>query len=142
MARCVERQLADPTSGTASVQKRSGTSRPKLSPFPTFDQIYFNLGLVNGPIRRDDRVRNNRPINICRNLIPQVDTPFVPSHRRQEAKLQAEDAGLLLFYQHSFSEDNFKSFQWNGLIRDRSANELYRLCGLWKVSPANSVRSR
>ena len=82
MARCIERQLADPIpipiTGAAESQKRCATPMPNQSPFPTFSQKYFNLGNGNDPISCDDRVRNNHPINVCRNLIPQVDTPLSP----------------------------------------------------------------
>ena len=83
MARCVERQLADPihipTTGTTMAQKRSGTPRPNQPPFPTFDRRYFNLGRGNSLLAIDNRVRNNHPFYICRNLIPRMDTPLSPS---------------------------------------------------------------
>ena len=82
MARCVERQLADPipepTTGTAMAQKRSGTPRPIQPPFPTFNQRYFNLGPGNGPLTCDSRVINNTLLIFCRNLISRVDTPLSP----------------------------------------------------------------
>ena len=81
-ARCVEMQLADPTpipaAGTTDSQKRCPTPRPNRPPFPTFSQRYFNLGNGNGSLACDDRVRNNHPINVCRNLLPQSDTPLSP----------------------------------------------------------------
>ena len=49
LARCVERQSADPkpiqAAGPTDLQKRCPTPRPnRRSPFPTFSQRYFNLG--------------------------------------------------------------------------------------------------
>ena len=80
MARCIKRQLTDPisltTTGTAESQKRCATPRRNQPTFPTFNQRYFNLGNGNGPLACDDRVGNNLPINVYRNLIPQVDTPL------------------------------------------------------------------
>ena len=82
IARCIEGQLAElipiPTAGAAKTQNSCGTPRPNQPLFLTFSQSYFNLGRGNGPLTCDDRVRNNHPINICRNLIPQVDTPLSP----------------------------------------------------------------
>ena len=80
MARCIERQMAEPiaipNAGTAGTQARCGTPKPDLPPFPTFTQQFFNLGMGNGPIGRDDRIRPNHPINICRDLRPNIDTPI------------------------------------------------------------------
>ena len=82
MARCVERQMTEPIaipdSEKSEAQVRCGTPRPDLPPFPVFTQQFFNLGMGNGPIGRDDRVRPNHPINICRDLRPNVDSPMSP----------------------------------------------------------------
>ena len=82
IARCLERQLADPipihTTGTAESQKRCATPGPNQPPFPSFSQMYFSLGNGNGPLACEDRVRNNHHINVCRNLIPQADTQLSP----------------------------------------------------------------
>ena len=82
MARCIERQMAEPiaipNAGTAVTQGRCGTPKPDLPPFPTFTQQFFNLGMGNGPIGRDDRIRPNHPINICRDLQPKIGTPISP----------------------------------------------------------------
>ena len=82
-ARYVERQLDKPipipTTGAATAQKKSGTPRPNHSPFPNFDrERFFYLGRRKGPSACDERLWKNHPINICRNLIPQVDTPLSP----------------------------------------------------------------
>ena len=78
MARCIERQKANPnpipTTGAAESQKRCATPRSNQPLLPTFCQRYFNLGNGNGPLACDDR--NNHPISVCRNLLPQVDTPL------------------------------------------------------------------
>ena len=46
MARCIERQMAEPiaipNADTAGTQARCGTSKPDLPPFPTFTQQFFN----------------------------------------------------------------------------------------------------
>ena len=85
MAKCVERQLAEPilipSTSAGLVQKRPATPRPNIPPFPTFEEKYFNLARGNGPVSRDDRVRTNHPINICRNLVQQVDTPLSPPEK-------------------------------------------------------------
>ena len=82
MAKCVERQLADPiqipATGTTDSQKRCPTPRPNRPPFPAFSQKNFNLGNGNGPLACDDRVRNNHPLSVCRNLVPQLDTLLSP----------------------------------------------------------------
>ena len=52
--------------------------RPHQPSFPTFSQSYSNLGNGNGPLACDDRVRNNYPISVCCNLVPQLDTPLSP----------------------------------------------------------------
>ena len=85
MARCIERQLTEPIpipSTPASLsQKRPVTPRPNVPPFPTFGEKYFDLARGNGPVSRDSRVRSNHPIHICRNLVPQVDTPLSPPEK-------------------------------------------------------------
>ena len=82
LSRCMQWQLADPvtiwTIGTTTAQKRNGTPGPNEQPFPTSDQKFFILGRGNGAIACDERVRNNHPINVCRNLRPQVYTPLSP----------------------------------------------------------------
>ena len=82
IARCIERQMTEPSkspnSETSGTQARCGTPKPDLPPFPTFTQQFFNLGMGNGPIGRDDRVRPSHPINICRDLRPNIDTPMPP----------------------------------------------------------------
>ena len=54
-----------------------------------FDAGYFDLGMGRGPVARDFRLRNNHPINICRQLTPMVDTPFSSS---QAFKYPTSDA--------------------------------------------------
>ena len=82
MARCVERQLAEPISIPSTSanlpQKRPVTPRPNVPPFTTFGEKYFDLARGTGPVSRDNRIKSNHPINICRNLEPQVDTPLSP----------------------------------------------------------------
>ena len=85
MARCIERQLADPipylTPDSSGKHKRDATPRPNRPPFPTFTQRYFNIGNGNDPLACDDRVKSNHPKNVCRNLVPQVDTPLSPPEK-------------------------------------------------------------
>ena len=91
MAQCVERQLSSPIPipGPSTALRireeapqynlpRYGTSGTSFAVRPTLDQSFFSLGKGNGPIRRDDRVRNNHPIKLCREIIPMVDTPMSP----------------------------------------------------------------
>ena len=91
MAQCVEMELSSPipVPGPSSALKirneaprynppRYGTSGARFATRPTLDQSFFSLGKGNGPIRRDDRVRNNHPIKLCREIIPMVDTPMSP----------------------------------------------------------------
>ena len=89
MALCVETQMSEPiaipyTSSSAANQANEHR-RPNLPPFPKFDQTYFSLGRGNGPLRADSRIKRNHPINLCRNLVPMVDTPLSPpdADRRQ-----------------------------------------------------------
>ena len=76
---------------TAKAQKRSETTRANQPPFPTFNLKYFIQGRGNGSLACNIRVRNTHPINICRNLIPQVDTPQSPpfEDRRPDYGLSA-----------------------------------------------------
>ena len=91
MAQCVEMELSSPipVPGASTALKirneaprynppRYGTSGASFATKPTLDQSFFSLGKRNGPIRRDDRVRNNHPIKLCREIIPMVDTPMSP----------------------------------------------------------------
>ena len=91
MAQCVEMELSSPipVPGPSTSLKirneaprynppRYGTSGASFATRPTLDQSFFSLGKGNGPIRRDDRVRNNHPIKLCREIIPMVDTPMSP----------------------------------------------------------------
>ena len=82
MARCIERQTAEPiaipNAETTGTQAKCGTPKPDLPPFPILTQQFFNLGMGNGPIGRDDRIRPNHLINICRDLRPNFDTPLSP----------------------------------------------------------------
>ena len=86
-ARCIERQLAEPipipSPGAAPAQTRAVTPRPNLPPSPTLGERFFNLALGNGPVGCDDRVKANPPISLCRNQVPQVDTPLSPQLRIQ-----------------------------------------------------------
>ena len=90
MALWVEMQLSSPIpiSGPSTALRirdevpqynlpRYGTSGTSFAVRPTLDQS-FSLGKGNGPILRDDRVRNNHPIKLCRAIIPMVDTPMSP----------------------------------------------------------------
>ena len=91
MAQCVEMELSSPipVPGPSTALKirneaprynppRYGTSGASFATRPTLDQSFFSLGKGNGPVRRDDRVRNNHPIKLCREIIPMVDTPMSP----------------------------------------------------------------
>ena len=91
MAQCVEMKLSSPipVPGPSTALKirneaprynppRYETSGASFATRPTLDQPFFSLGKGNGPIRRDDRVRNNHPIKLCREIIPMVDTPMSP----------------------------------------------------------------
>ena len=82
MARCIERQLAEPiaipSAPTLGAKAKCGTPKPDLPSYPAFTHQFFNLGVRNGPIERDDRVKFNHPISICRDLRPNIDTPMSP----------------------------------------------------------------
>ena len=91
MAQCVEMDLSSPipVPGPTTALKirneapqynlpRYGTSGTSSAARPTLDQSFFSLRKGNGPIRRDDRVRNNHPIKLCSEIIPMVDTPMSP----------------------------------------------------------------
>ena len=82
MARCIERQMVEPIAipkaETSGVQARCGTPRPNRPPFPAFTKQFFNLGVGNGPIKRDDRIKSNHPISVCKDLRPHIDTPMSP----------------------------------------------------------------
>ena len=57
-----------------------------------FDAGYFDLGMGRGPNARDFRLRNNHPINICRQLTPMVDTSFCPPQAYKYLTLDARPA--------------------------------------------------
>ena len=86
LARCIERQMEFPSTSRAipipdndiAKHKRRGTPRPMPTPEPTFNAGYFDLGMGRGPVPRDSRQRNNHPINVCRQLVPMIDTPLSP----------------------------------------------------------------
>ena len=82
MALHVEAQMSEPIAVPEALpstsRKFNEPGRPSMPPFPTFDQTYFSLGKGNGPLKADGRIKRNHPINLCRNLIPQVDTPLSP----------------------------------------------------------------
>ena len=85
MAKCIERQLTEPiaipANAACSSQKRPVTPRPNVPPFPTFGEKYFDITLESGPVSQDGRVKSNHPINLCRNLVPQVDTQLSPPEK-------------------------------------------------------------
>ena len=82
MAKCIERQLAEPiaipSAGTSGTQARCGSPKPDFPPFLAFTQQFFDLGVGNGPIGRDERIKSNHPISLCRDLRPIIDTPMSP----------------------------------------------------------------
>ena len=108
MASCAERQLTEPISIPGPITKqdttRVVTPRPFLLPDLTAEQKMFNYGSGNGPIGRDTRVKTNRPINICRELIQQVDTPFSPP---------PEDRGLISCSRHQLTGLLQRQHRWN-----------------------------
>ena len=97
MARCIERQLTEPISipstSAGPSKKRPVTRRPSLPPFPTFGEKYFDLARGSGPVSRDSRVKSNHPINICRNLVPQVDTPLSPPEKDRRPQYSCDSQG-------------------------------------------------
>ena len=109
MAQCVEMELSAPipVPGPSSSRldcvimqgnlARNKTFDQKHSTPPVFDQSFFSLGRGNGPIRRDDRVRNNHPIKLCSKLTPLVDTPMSPPTRREGAGLQSSFKSISWF---------------------------------------------
>ena len=78
----VEAQMSEPIAIPEALpstsRKFNESRRPNMPLFPTFDQAYFSLGTGNGPLKADGRIKRNHPTNLCRNLIPQVDTPLSP----------------------------------------------------------------
>ena len=97
MVKCIERQLTEPIAipitAASSSQKRAVTPRPNVPPFPTFGKKYFDLALKNGPASRDSRVKSNHPINLCRNLVPQVDTPLSPPEKGRRPQYTYDTLG-------------------------------------------------
>ena len=100
-------------------------TRP-ITPRPLFDSSYFSLGKGNGPILRDDRIRDGHPITLCRNLVPMVDTPLSPPlHERGPSC----PTGSIMYcdahgYQHQNPVQNIeaitKHFQGMGLSGTKS----------------------
>ena len=96
ITQCVKMQLSAPipipgpstpkTDCSYVLDKPSKYRKPNLahSPSPVPDQSFFSLGRGKGPIRRDDRVRNNHSIKLCNGLTPLVDRDSnVASSRRK-----------------------------------------------------------
>ena len=79
-ARSIERQMVEPiaipNAKTSGVQAMCGTPWPNWPPFPAFTQQFFNLGVGNGPIKRDDRIKSNHPTSVCKDLRPHIGTPM------------------------------------------------------------------
>ena len=82
MALHVETHMSEPFSipdAPPSTWRKFGEpKRPNMPPFPTLDQTYFSLERGIGPLKADGRIKRNHPINLCRNLVPRVDTPLSP----------------------------------------------------------------
>ena len=87
LAQWFERQMENPTTSPGNpipdnkcsgTQGRPVTPRLLVSPGPMFDAGYFDLGMCRGPVARDPCLQNNKPINICTQLTPRVDTPLSP----------------------------------------------------------------
>ena len=70
--------IAIPNAETSGTQARCGTPKPDLPPFPTFTQQFFNLGMGNGPIGRDDRIDPIIPLIFSYDLRPNIDTLMLP----------------------------------------------------------------
>ena len=60
-----------------ATDKRSGTRRPVLPPYPMVNQAYNNWCCDNGPVERESRLRWNQPINLCQVFVLSVDTPYL-----------------------------------------------------------------
>ena len=94
MARCAEGQLTEPIPIPGPSRNldamRAETPSPFLLPDHTAEQKVFNYGKGNGPIGPDCRVKTNLPINACRELIPQVDTPLLPPREDRWADFAPE----------------------------------------------------
>ena len=60
-------------------------TRP-VTPRPMFNPSFFSLRKEDGPIPRDDRLRDGHPNMLCRNLVPMIDTPCL-LHRKREDQL-------------------------------------------------------
>ena len=100
MAKCVEMEMSAPIPipGTSCVVKTNEEAVPaglpghemrtsSIMPRLLFDPSFFSLGKGNGPIFRDDRIRDGHPITLCRNLVPMVDTPMsAPPQDREPAQ--------------------------------------------------------
>ena len=153
MAQCVEMQLSSPIPipGPSTALRirdeapqynlpRYGASGTSFAVRPTLDQSFFSLGKGNGPIRWDDRVRNNHPIKLCREIIRMVDTPMSPP--------PGERTNLRFLF-GGRSEQNLptvlghgcKTFSRNGNWDEQPNGELLRLCDMWKIYLTNSERS-
>ena len=72
LAQFVERQMEHPAT-TESIPVPSCNDKQWLT-----QGGFFDKGMGGCPVARDQRLRNDRPIIICRQLIPMVDTPSSP----------------------------------------------------------------
>ena len=106
MARCIERQMAEPiavaNAETTGTQARSGTPKPDLPPFPTFTQQFFNLGmdLLDGMTELDPII----PVIFAETY----DLILIPQSRR---RLKTGDRFVNRIDELNFSRDCGKSLQ-------------------------------
>ena len=143
MARCVERQLADPVpipaAGPTDSQKRCPTRRPNRPPFPIFSQRYFSLGNGNSPFACDDRVRNNHLINVCCNLVPQLDTSLSPPAADRGPDYGAS-ASSCSYSDETVTVDSISNYFRGIAVSEESMLVNYSDC-LRKIGVASPVRS-
>ena len=113
---------------------------PAHSPSPIPDQSFFSLGKGRGPIRRDDRIRNNHPIKLCSGLIPLVDTPMSPPPEERGPSSSFFDNCAEQPDSRQSLDGITNLFQGMGTQRIRAISELFRLCNMRKIDNANSTR--
>ena len=154
MAKCVEIEMSAPipipglSCAVRSKEEVVPTGLPShglptrpitITPRLLFDSSYFSLGRGNGPILRDDRIRDGHPITLCRNLVPMIDTLrhlSPPLHERgpsfpTSSIMHCDAHG----YQHQNPVQNIeaitKHFQGMGLFHARDNSRDNSMRGGW-----------
>ena len=109
---------------------KAETPRPFLTPDHTAEQKVYSHGRGNDPIGRDSRVKTNHPMNVCRELIPQVDAPMSLPPEDRWGLICTKNADLWAVFNYIIAGVSCESFQWARAVRKHLINRILRLQSL------------